>query len=277
MRTLNLVLMDIRNGISVVWYRGMIAGAMFILVNISLYRLSGTIVEHIAPLSLGDYYVNTFTGIKWSEFRPDRLVVLPFMWLTVILSILYFTLHYTYKDLEGIGKHLIVLSGSRLKWWYTKCLWVFFTVLLFFFSWLVVTVIWFLVTQGNLDFTISSNISIFFGLRPEMMTQPPWAITDFIIVTFLMILALCMLQMLVTLYLSPILSFISSISILILSIHINNPFMIGNYLMATRSKVFVFSGFDSVTGIVISIGIIITVIFLGGHYFKNMDILVKED
>ena len=277
MRALNLVLLDIRNGISTLWHSGLLSCALFLLMNLTLYRLNETMGEQLVPMSLGDYYVNMFTGIKNSEFRPDRLISLPFMWLAILSSILYFTLNYPHKDLEGIGKYFIVLSGNRLKWWGSKCLWVFLVVLLFFLIWLTLTIVWLLLIQGSLKYPISSNILIILGLELEMMVQPPWPITVFVVVTFFTVLALCLFQMFLSLCLRPILAFMTSTAILLLSVYFMNPFLLGNYLMATRSNVFVLSGVNSITGILVSFGIILVVIIGGGWYFKHMDLLIKED
>jgi len=276
-RALNLILLDIRKGLFLVWYRGILACALFFLVNMTLFRQSELIGEQSVALTLGDYYVSLFTGIKASELRPDRPIILPFLWLAVLSSILYFTLSYPIKDLEGIGKHLIVLSGSRLKWWGAKCIWILIVVSLFFLMWLTVTVIWIIATKGSLNVTVSSNISTILGLKPEMLVQPPQGITEFVIVTYISILALCLFQMLVSLCLTPILAFMTSTAILLLSVYSLNPYLIGNYLMATRSQVFVFSGVDSLTGFILSVGIILAVTVFGGMYFKRMDILVKEN
>lgn len=277
MRTINLIVLDVRNGIVASWQRGVVAVALFLLMDVMLYRLPEILGEQAVSFSLGDYFVNTFAGVK--EFFPElnQPIILPFAWLAIILLILYFTLNYPYKDLEGIGKHILILSGGRRRWWVAKCFWVCLNVLLYFLIWLAVAVFWVLMTKGNFDFAVSPELPAILGFEQRIVIQPPWNVSEVITTTVLVVIALCLLQMLVSLCTRPVLAFMVSITILLFSTYFTSPFLMGNYLMAARSQTFVFFGVNWASGALASIGIMLIVVVLGGWLFGRMDIRGRED
>ena len=277
MKIVNLIILDIRNGVIAVWYRGLFAGGIFFLLNFAFFKYTNHIEGLLEPLTLGDYYANVFIGVKWAVFQLDRPIALPFNWLLVTFLILFFTLGYPSKDLGTIGKHLLVLFGDRFRWWIAKCIWVLFVEILYFFTWLIVTILWIMMTQGAFELSLSSTALASTGLESQMMIQQPWAIVKFIAVTFITVLSLCLLQMFFSLYLQPVFTFIISLSIQLLSIFIASPILLGNYLMIVRSSIFVPDGYDWLAGVFISIGIIIVIVLFGGWYFKRMDLINKEN
>lgn len=277
MRALHLIILDIRNGIAAKWYRGALAAVLFLFIDavVLAFPPAARGEQMVAP-SLGDYYVNLFAGMSWSAFDPEMPVVLPIAWLSVTFFILYITLDYPYEELHGIGKHLAVLSGDRVSWWAAKCLWVLLVVLLYFLTWLVVTVLWVIATKGNLDFATSSNTAMILGYETDMLLQSSWALSGFVIVTLFTVCALCLFQMFFSLCLKPIFAFMISVILLFISNYIASPFLIGNYLMATRSQTFISSGLDWVMGTFISAWIILAAVVFGGWYFSRMDVLARE-
>jgi len=204
LKAFNLIVFDIRGGVLAFWKRGVVVGGLFLLLNAALYQNAAFSELGIESLSLGDYFISTFAGINGFYYLDEKAFIVPVRWLAIILPILYYTLNYPYNHLPGIGKHVLVLLENRWNWWLTKCFWVFLSVLLYFLIGLVVTIVWVLLTNGTLTLDVSPGVPALLGFDPEILLQPPWATIEFIAITFLMILALCQLQMALALVIKPI-------------------------------------------------------------------------
>ena len=73
-----------------------------------------------------------FGGIKEYIPSPNDPFQIPYLWILNHLLILYFTLHYASDDLSGIGQQMIYRAGGRIKWWVSKCIWNFTSVVSYY-------------------------------------------------------------------------------------------------------------------------------------------------
>lgn len=232
------------------------------------------------PPTTGDYLVSLIGGCGKYTYvagEADNLFNVPVMWTILVLWILFSTLYYPFSDLNGIGKHLMIISGSRNTWWFSKCVWTVATVIVQMFIVLLAC-------------TFSSAL---FGARLSMqanyyslqdldivftdIVHNNWNMWPHLLNFCTVLIALCLLQLLISLITKPFYSFLAVFAYCLSATYIQTPFLLGNYMMTARSSKVVIGGVNNADGIVISIWIIVLTVLIGANYFCRSDILNKDN
>ena len=280
MRLANLVWCDLKNGL--------IKNCLFYVVTLMLFVFYSAALSFmkifkvsasgglVSELTFGDYAINVFWGMKEYVYDPRDPFTYPALWMLTILLVAYFSISFPYKDLMGVGKHLLVASGSRYLWWFSKCIWVLLSILVFFLTAAAALVLWTLLTGGTLSFDISPGLPALLGVDEFLLKPWPWDVRAFFVSMILIITSLCLAQLLVSLILRPLFSFMLIVSVLLMSAYFQSPFLLGNFTMGARSAVFLTSGIDPYQGIVVGLCLCIGVTVTGALVFKQMDILNRE-
>ena len=103
-----------------------------------------------------------------------------------------------------------------------------------------------------------------------------WPIAKCIPLVYLMLVALCLVQLVVSLLAGPLPAFGVSISIIVLSSWTVHPALLGNYLMVTRMAEVRNVGVDVGVGVALSVALMVVCVVGGGLAFSRMDILGGE-
>lgn len=103
-----------------------------------------------------------------------------------------------------------------------------------------------------------------------------WPIGRCIALVYLMLVALCLVQLAVSLLVGPLPAFGVSISIIVLSSWAVHPALLGNYLMVTRTTDVSMTGVNVGVGIALSVALMVACVAGGGLAFSRMDILGGE-
>lgn len=275
MKSLKLIMFDIRNGILRYWYRYVAVFAVFVLSALSLWSTSEISGNSASALTLGDYFVYVFAGMKEYIFDPRNPFNFPPLWMFIFLTISYLTLNYPYQDLMGSGKHELIESGSRSVWWYSKCCWVLLSVVLFYAAAALGLVFFVLLSGGFLNISVSPTITsiIDFGVD---CSSGPWDIAPLLTLLPVMTIAVCLIQLMLSLVIKPVPSFLCTVTLLFFSIYFKTNYLPGNYLMVIRSEIFLVSGVSWIYGVVIALVAIIFTVMLGRSVFANADIMEKR-
>jgi hypothetical protein len=279
MNRLRFIWFDVKNGILREWRRYLVAFIIFGLLSISLtisVQPIAPLYEMSSSLTFGDYLVNMMCGMKEYMFDPSNPFSFPAAWMLAFLFMAYITLNYPYHDLMGMGKHLIIVSGSRTLWWLSKCVWVALSVLSFFLVGFASSALWTLISGGDFSFDVSEIVPIVLQFDTTILLPRPWDMTGLLLAVPLMTVALCCVQLLLSLLIRPMFSYIVTIGVLFLSAYFQSPWLIGNYMMAARSICFVDGGLSWQIGAAISCVLIAAVVVMGGVLFNRLDILDWE-
>lgn len=277
MRFLRLFLVDVREGFVSLWRWYAVSIVFFVLCIVALYLQAASFRYDAISFSLGDYLVSFVAGM--SPFDPNlgEPFHLPITWIVLFLLVSYLTLWYPYRDLMGAGKQIMVVGGSRWAWWLAKCAWIATTVTAFFLIALFVAATWTLVSGGDFSLHTSAHL-------PELM--------DFICISGLEVsydahaclvaipaatIALCLVQLLLSLVIRPPLSYVATLAMLFVSAFYYNPWLIGNYLMAARSSSMMPNGLSAEHGVMLAGVLALTVVVGGGMVLSRKDILNKEE
>ena len=133
-------------------------------------------------------------------------------------------------------------------------------------------------TDGELNVLVCTTI-IETGIDlPNAYTSlPVHVIPQTFLLMPLVVAAINLLQMTVSLFVKPLISFIITTAILLLSAYYTTPILIGNYSMPLRSDWMLVNGVNFTVGIVFSVVLILVCVMVGGVVFQRRDILKGEE
>ncbi len=278
-----MILHDLKNGVIknkrfivvLLWF---IADGIFTI----LFPLAATNHDEITSLDLILYF---YKGED--PMVNSNSVVFPLFWIMNFIIILFVIMHYMYDDMYGFGIQYITRIKKRITWWISKCIWCFCACAFFFAICICTAIIVTLFIGGRpFDFTNSHEMLEYLVGKMEYYSMNlgndinlSWQqlfVCD-IVVPFMVSWAVCQLQMTLTLFLKPIVSFVINCGIIIFSAYFQNyiPGLIISYGMSLHNSNFINNGFKSADCIWGCLIIIIIAIILGAFKFKKYNFVEK--
>lgn len=273
----NFVQFDLYNGIVKKWKNLLAVLIAFVVINLlftnAIYSLRESgIISSAAEMYVGDYIMYYLSGI--SEYIPDESLSfpLPFLWMLQSLGCCFFCLYYPLEDLSASGKHRLVLCGDRAFWWFSKCVWVGINVIVYYLIAYASSMIVGKVVGVEMSFTITEFTIHILRLTGEINPAPFEGTILFLVIPYVMI-SICMLQMLVSLFIKPLYSFVFSVAHLLAAAYFLEPFLIGNFAMLARSSLIDAKGIGTDEILVWATSVMLLVVVGGDFIFKNKDII----
>jgi len=225
--------------------------------------------------TLGDCLLYIYGGKKEYIPRIGEAFEIPYIWLVNHMILLYLTLYYMYKDLSGFGQHIIYRTGSRIKWWLSKCIWNTTMIMFLYAAGFIVICIF--CRNSKFSFEISGFMFDIVDFGPNrVLTEVKDLSTEIIFMPLLFSVSISLFQMTLTLLVKPVMAYIFTSAILLASTYKSTYLLPGNYAMASRSDCFVNNGFDTVTCIHILLWIMISSIIVGAILIQRCNIINKE-
>lgn len=228
------------------------------------------------PVTTGDYFLALTGGCGKVESVPGggTTFTMPVLWITFVLWILFASLYYPFLDLQGMGKQLLCLSGTRGVWWASKCLWTVCNT----------------VANYLLAFAASVLAGICFGAVPSMtahvylyqelemnagtLTSPStWDIWPLFFLTALALVVLSLLQLALSVAVKPLFSYLLLTAYLLAGTYLQSPALLGNFAMPARSSLLATTGLDPLLGGLLCLWVIVGSVLLGWALFEKKDIL----
>lgn len=220
-----------------------------------------------------DYLMNMFHGMKQYIPTGKSQFEIPVEWMAFNLFIAFAIGSYIIEDLEKCGINIITRVRSRNKWIISKILWNALAVLAFYVVVYAVNVIVALLVTGRLQLNLTESVCSRFFSMNNLNVRQVTCLFAIITLPILSSLAISQMQMFLSLIVKPIISFLIIASILILSAYTMSPYLIGNYSMVQRSKIFMNDGISIVMAIVVNLIIYIISIIGSVLYFNRKDII----
>ncbi len=230
-------------------------------------------------LSFGDVVLTQAGG----ELPPDPNLsvedfVFPVKWLFLHALILYFTLGYTSEDLTRCGMQVMTRTGSKLRWWLSKCLWNCTAVVSYYALFMAVLLALTALTGKSVSMDLNLKLlPAFFGEK-----LPRWALSGAAMFTALCVLpcaaglALNLAQMTLTLYVKPMIAYLIVCAYLMASVLLVHPALIGNYALTVRSRALGFYPMTNTGGLLICGGVCLCAIVVGCFRMRSMDLIGQE-
>ena len=263
---------DVREGIRAT-ARWWVAALVFMLLFLATFPVSLGRHADAPPVSWADCIAFVFMG------SPDNPAVrsdLPVAWLGLVMVVLFLVLWYPYRDLMGAGQRLLVQGGSRWVWWASKVAWVTLSVAVFWLLTAAAALAVCAASGGDVSTEIDQAPAIAANLEPSVLSPVPGDGAAFVAGTLLALVALALLQLTVSLAVSPLCGYGVSVSLLVCAVFADGPWLVPVYLMGARCDPVVAGGLDPVAGMAVSLVVCVASVLVGGRIFSTMNILPKE-
>ena len=278
-----LLVVDMKCGILDQWKKYLLAilffftcSVIFVLQWKNQERALGEALG-VTP-TLGDFFLFFFGGSDRYVFDPYRPFIFPAQWILMILYGTYLNLNYANDNLHGIGIHALLHSKSRSMWWFSKCSCVIVGTLIYFILSILTTAFSCFILGGEFSMEIHASIlQTILEVFSMQMQNPLGEMVITYIMVYLVIVALSLLQLLLSILIKPLLSFLSISTIVFVSSYFMTPLLFANFAMPVRSLCFVTDGLDPGLGFVLIGSSIIFCLLSGWWYFNHIDILGKEE
>lgn len=280
MKYIKLFWFDIRQGLL---RKPLLFAIPVIVALIACLDLSGRVLglnsfhyfDTKVQAGFADFLMYIYGGMDQYVPEPGNPFRFPVRWLIVLLSMAFITLNYPYKDMHAYGQQILLRTKGRTAWWLSKCSWNILSVLVYH-GLIFLTVTFFCVfTKSNLTGAINKGLLyIVFQIEPSHMAPDTtiWTLTMLLTPVFIS-MAINLLQMMVSLFIKPMLSFVVTAFLMISSAYFTSPYLIGNYAMPMRYDVVITDGVNASTGIMISAVLALAVVVIGSIRFHRYDIL----
>lgn len=203
---------------------------------------------------------------------------MPMVWLFVMGACLFLNLDYFLYDLSLTGQQIIVRCGNRRMWFLSKCIWNILSTMLYFILTGVTALLFTLLLKGNISLDTTLEIQqIIMGNFELAGISVGQAVILGIVSPFLTLAAFNILQMTLCIFVKPIISFLFSAGLLVLSVYVSNGIILGNGSMTIRTLAEKNSGVTPEISIAVAVAVILICIVAGTLVFKRTDIFPSED
>lgn len=265
---------DLLAGFSECWRRILLVmGIGMTVIGLWLLEAKGFGYDNL-DFTLGDTLSACLGGIEVFDPERDLRFRLPSAWLLTLLSICFVTSTYPYRDLMGFGRNLLISSGSRWRWWLSKCTWVTVTALTSCLALILVCAAFSLLLGGDLSLSLGKEAAD--SMRIWVDSGQSRHLLGFALCWLCAVPSVCLLQLVLSLAIKPVLSFGATGLVLLMSAYYFSPLLLGNYIMVARTRSIIASGTSPLAGIALSILIAGASVVIGGTFFSKLDCMDKE-
>ena len=243
-------------------------------------RFSGFLSE--GGGSITDCMVFILRGMGRVEMTEvmERFQV-PFSWLLVFGVCLLANLDYASDDLSRFGLQIIVRSGSRVKWWLSKCVWNICAsvqcAVLLLLGLLLASAFGLLRPTFECDEELVTLLlsEVLWGAEAELSTRE--LVMQLVLCPMAVLAALELIQMLLSLYIKPVFSFLAILAVLTASAYCASPLLIGNYAMLLRSDAIVSGGVSAPVGLALCLAAALAAVAAGAMLIKHRGLLDLDE
>ena len=269
---------DIREGIVQQWKKYAVLCVVFIACVIHFIMLCRA-NRHIDTYTCGDMVMWMFDGVKKFDAGAKNNVDISSVYILPNIFIAYIIGNYVIKDLYGYGKDILIRTGSRIKWWLSKCIWCVLISCICYAMLYVIIIIAGICTGG---FTFVPTKEVCYSLLhmdKQLIIDNPnltGLMASMMVMSLVMTITFGIIQIAVGLIVSPTIAYIIVVSFLVVGAFSDNPLVISIYCMALRSGMYSPGGYNMWLGLLIMAVIIMCCIIAGTLYARRMDIISKK-
>lgn len=174
---------------------------------------------------------NLFRGLPEYHISETGKFELPIPWLVFHAFLLFLVGFYPAHDLSYSGGQAFIRAGNRKYWLCSKVIWTLATVLSYYLMLAVVLLVCSMLTGG----VETSSVCVQRLLGGDFANT---SLMDILIYWWWMPMltsaALCVIEVILSLFIEPVLSFLAMFSILVASVFWMTPWLIGNFSMLLR-------------------------------------------
>ncbi len=244
MRYIKTLWFDIKYGIGrncFLWLSSCIlAGAVFLDVFSRINAIRRIPELGLKEVSFGDILFYAYGGMARYVPSPGKSLEFPIIWITVFITVAFITMNYPTKNLMGIGSQILTRTGGRSRWWHSKCIWNVLLTSIYHMLFILILILFSAIGGIPLNIQIHTElIRYLLELDQSVQFIEHAGITiGMMLLPVFISIALNLLEMVLSLFIKPIFSFLIVSVTLIASAYLYVPWMIGNYAMLLRVSVY---------------------------------------
>jgi len=228
--------------------------------------------------TLGDMIIHIVGGSKRFVTSDATNFSYPILWMISIFIVLFINLRYPIDELFDYGRHIMILSGNRRLWWVSKCCWLLLSVALYYLILALSITMFGGIVKADCSFYVSEFLLQLLMIDYREVLYQPWDLITPLLVHIFSIFTLCMVQMLLSLYIKPVISFFAVAATTILSVFFSSPFLVNSYAMVLRTdKITVIEPLSTKLGFALCIIMCLMAFIIGTIRINKLDVLSKED
>lgn len=215
-----------------------------------------------------------FLAFLFKGQSEGLLAPLPIEWLLAAGFCLPLNLGFFLGDLSLSGQQIMVRSGSRARWFLSKCLWNLASCFLYF---CILGVCAVLMAGGNAALRTDPDLlGLLLNTAPSPVLSSLQSVAGGLILPCLTVAALSLLEMTLSMAVKPIPALILCVGLMVLSIRGNSGWILGTGAMTLRNQWVVPNGVSAAVVTAAALGTILLCAILGAVFFRRMDILPSE-
>lgn len=216
-----------------------------------------------------DFLFFLFRGQRYGELTP-----LPMEWLLAAGFCLILNLRFFLQDLTWNGQQRMVRSGSRRRWFLSKCLWNLASCFLYF---CILGVCGVLMAGGNAALRTNPDLlGLLLNTAPRPVLTKLQSVIGGLILPYLTVAALSLLEMTLSMAVKPILALLLCLGLMVLSVLHNSGWILGTGAMTLRNRWVVPNGVSAAVMTAVALGTVLLCVIFGAVFFRRMDILPSE-
>ncbi|SHJ60747.1 hypothetical protein [Parasporobacterium paucivorans] len=273
---LKLVLYDFKMGFLSNRFKYFVVCIFFAFISFMFYReasIKDTVLD-FGPGSVTDCLIYIFKGMKVYTSSPLNDFELPLAWLIMQSLLCILISFYPAGDVNSYGSQILVKSGSKTRWWLSKCVWTICTVnvyyLLGYISVYIVSTI-----LGHASFGVNEILNMDMnGMKFDSVDNLE-LLMALIVLPVTSSLAISMVQNVLSFILNPTMSIVLIFCGLVISAYYYSPISIGNHSMLLRNGLFYDYGFNMAKGLISNIIIIFLAALFGSILFNRYEVIKK--
>lgn len=216
-----------------------------------------------------------FRGLPEYHLSQTGTFELPVHWLIYHAFLLFLVGSYPIQELTQSGGQAFIRSSRREYWLLCKALWVCATVVGYYLMLASVLAVCSLLAGGS--WAPPAAMTILFGIDMVELSFAEIAL-NWWGMPILVSVALCLTEVLLSLFIEPLLAFFVMLSYLVASVFWMSPVLIGNYSMLQRSSLL--SGNTAISAqncFAVCLSLIVFTSVLGTKLFQSKDILFSQE
>lgn len=222
-----------------------------------------------------DYWIYFIQGGKAYKFSWYNTFTLPVRWLCIQVFLLVSLNNYAFRDMQNWGYQVLTRSKSRFRWWFGKALWCVMYVGIYYMICLATIIFYTAVKDIPLKLQPTRQAMLIFSKMTFYTCGFKRLLCIVIVLPILLSAFLGLLQMLLSMCIKPILSFLSVLFVLVISIYRSKKFLPGNWGMPYRIAPIKVKGLSVEVCLMLLVCAIFFLVAVGYEIFKRQDILEK--
>lgn len=227
--------------------------------------------RRLGSISLVEYLIKVFMGMKdFSNADRTAIFSIPYEWFIVQSFFIIMMSGYPKADFNERGYQVLIRSKSKKKWWFSKCVWLLCSTVLYY-SILYLIIMVFAYFSAGLSLDTRSDI---WKCGVNILNRKN-IITAVFIMPAIVSLTLGILEMCIAFLTSTIIAVFCTLSYLVMSAYWSNPILIGNYTMVLRNEAIIGrQGVNSEMGFSLCFVLSVLCIIIGYKHLKKTDIML---